>query len=107
MRPRSKLSLAVSHGAWIVLLITFSTVCFGIRVGLSEVIGDPNGTALLVVEKVMENGNPLQAAPPLETIQQRFLKNFSLLDEKYKDINKKHVYPVGLSPRLEALQKIR
>jgi nicotinate phosphoribosyltransferase len=59
-----------------------------------------------LLEKVMENGKPSQAAPPLETIQQRFLNNFSLLDEKYKDINKRHVYPIGLSPRLEALQKI-
>jgi len=61
--------------------------------------------SLPLLEKVMEKGTPLQTAPPLETIQQGFLKNFSLLDEKYKEINKRHVYPVEISPRLEALQR--
>ena len=62
--------------------------------------------SLPLLEKVMERGTPSQTVPPLKTIQQRFLKNFSLLNEKYKAINQKVVYPVEISPRLEALQRI-
>ena len=58
-----------------------------------------------LLEKVMENGKRLQASPPLLELRQRFQKNFSRLDEKYKRIHEKHAYPVSLSPRLKKIQE--
>ncbi|HIJ55443.1 MAG TPA: nicotinate phosphoribosyltransferase, partial [Deltaproteobacteria bacterium] len=57
-----------------------------------------------LLEKFFENGIRTQSTPSLESIRNRFKENFSLLGEKYKEINKRHVYPVELSPRLEQLQ---
>ena len=58
-----------------------------------------------LLEKSFDDNARSQPPTSLETIRNRFKENFSRLDEKYKDINKRHVYPVEKSPRLEALQK--
>jgi len=62
------------------------------------------GTEPLLVE-VVKNGKRCYAAPDLKEIRDRFEKNFSRLDAKYKHITETHVYPVTLSPRLKALQE--
>jgi nicotinate phosphoribosyltransferase len=58
-----------------------------------------------LLEKVMEHGNVLHPHPALEEIRKRFELNFSRLDEKYKSIHDRAVYPVKLSTRLQDLQK--
>jgi len=58
-----------------------------------------------LLEKVMENGKLLRSNPSLQDIRDRFSKNFSLLDEKYKSIHDKVDYPVKLSKMLKDLQK--
>ncbi len=58
-----------------------------------------------LLEKFFENSIRTQTPISLESIRNRFKENFSLLDEKYKDIQKKVAYPVETSPRLEALQR--
>jgi nicotinate phosphoribosyltransferase len=61
------------------------------------------GEPLLI--KVMDNGQITAEMPSLSQIQKSFLDEFSLLDKKYKSIDKEgKEYPVGLSPRLESLQ---
>jgi nicotinate phosphoribosyltransferase len=58
-----------------------------------------------LLEKVMENGKLLRSNPSLQDVRDRFSKNFSLLDEKYKSIHDKVDYPVKLSKMLKDLQK--
>jgi nicotinate phosphoribosyltransferase len=58
-----------------------------------------------LLEKSFDDNARTQPPTSLETIRDRFKENFSCLNEKYKDINKRHVYPVELSSRLEALQR--
>jgi hypothetical protein len=53
----------------------------------------------------MENGEILQHHPPLQAIQDRFKKNFALLDDRYKSILEHKVYPVKLSKPLQKLQE--
>jgi len=58
-----------------------------------------------LLEKVMSEGEITAEMPSLSQIQKSFLDEFSLLDKKYKSIDKEgKEYPVGLSPRLESLQ---
>ena len=71
-------------------------------IGLRDDIVD-QGTPLL--KKVMENGEILRPHPPLQTIQDRFKKNFALLDDRYKSILEHKVYPVKLSKDLQKLQE--
>ena len=61
--------------------------------------------SLPLLEKFLDDGVRTHSPTSLESIRSRFKENFSLLDEKYKDIKKKVAYPVETSPRLEALQK--
>lgn len=70
--------------------------------GLRDDIMD-QGKPLL--KKVMENGEILRPHPPLQTIQDRFKKNFSLLDDRYKSILEHKAYPVNLSNSLQKLQE--
>ncbi len=58
-----------------------------------------------LLEKVMEDGKILRAHPALQAVQDRFKKNFSSLDDRYKSIEDHNAYPVKLSRRLEQLQK--
>lgn len=58
-----------------------------------------------LLEKVMENGKLLYPHPSLDVVRDRFKKNFSLLDDKYKSIHDKVDYPVKLSKMLKDLQK--
>lgn len=58
-----------------------------------------------LLEKVMEDGKILRAHPALQAVQDRFKKNFSSLDDRYKSIEDHNAYPVKLSRRLEELQK--
>lgn len=58
-----------------------------------------------LLEKVMEDGKPVGRYPSLEIVKERFKRNISLLDEKYKSIQDTKTYPVSLSPRLLDLQK--
>jgi len=71
--------------------------------GLRDDIMD-QGNSLL--KKVMENGEILRPHPPLQTIQDRFKKNFTLLDDRYKSILEPNAYPVKLSNSLQRLQEI-
>jgi nicotinate phosphoribosyltransferase len=57
-----------------------------------------------LMETVMENGRRLQSSRTLEQLRDRFKKNFSLLDNRYKTLDKTLSYPVIISPGLEALQ---
>ncbi len=75
---------------------------------LEDIIGLRNesmedGRPLL--EKVMADGQILRAHPALQAVQDRFKKNFSSLDDRYKSIEDHNAYPVKLSRRLEELQK--
>jgi nicotinate phosphoribosyltransferase len=57
---------------------------------------------------VMKGGTRLLQTEPLNEIQERFRKEFSLLPETYKDLQGNPNYPVEISPRLQALQdKVR
>ena len=58
-----------------------------------------------LLEKVMEDGKMLRPNPSLRTVRDRFNKNFSKLDEKYKSIHKIVTYPVKLSKGLQELQE--
>jgi nicotinate phosphoribosyltransferase len=58
-----------------------------------------------LLKKVMENGEILRPHPPLQTIQDRFKKNFALLDDRYKSILEHNAYPVNLSKSLQKLQE--
>jgi len=58
-----------------------------------------------LLKKVMGNGEITAELPSLSQIQKSFLDEFSLLDKKYKSIDKEgKEYPVGLSLRLKSLQ---
>jgi nicotinate phosphoribosyltransferase len=58
-----------------------------------------------LLKKVMGNGEIIEEFPSLSQIQTSFLDEFSLLDKKYKAIDKEgKEYPVSLSPRLKSLQ---
>lgn len=59
-----------------------------------------------ILEKVMSKGKASAEQPLLPQIQERFLEEFFRLDEKYRSLDKtEEEYPVGLSPRLEKLQR--
>jgi nicotinate phosphoribosyltransferase len=58
-----------------------------------------------LLEKMMENGKPNKPYPSLQTIREKFQKNFALLDERYKSIHEPVTFPVKLSPRLSELQE--
>lgn len=71
-------------------------------IGLRDDLFDDAGPLL---EKVMENGRRVQASPTVQELRDRFRNHFSLLDERYKDLQTRHPYPVKISSRLEALQR--
>ncbi len=56
-----------------------------------------------LLEKVMEEGQPIQPSPGLEEIRQRFLEELSHLDERYKLLRDPPRYSVELSPNLKDL----
>lgn len=58
-----------------------------------------------LLEKVMENGKCTQPHPGLQALQERFKKNFSSLDDRYKSFQNHAQYPVKLSSRLKKLQE--
>ena len=58
-----------------------------------------------LLEKVMEDGKMLRPNPSLQVVRDRFKKNFSQLDEKYKSIHNIVTYPVKLSMGLQELQE--
>ena len=75
---------------------------------LEDIIGLRNdiidqGKPLL--KKVMENGKILQPHPPLQAIQDKFKKNFPLLDDRYKSIFEHKAYPIKLSIPLQNIQE--
>jgi len=57
-----------------------------------------------LLEKVLGKGRVLRPHPELHTLQERFIKNFAALDDKYKSIQDYKAYPVKLSTRLQKLQ---
>ncbi len=74
---------------------------------LEDIIGlrdDSFEDADPLLGEVMQKGRRLQASIPLPELQNRFKKYFFLLDDKYKALDKRHPYPVSISPRLAALQ---
>jgi nicotinate phosphoribosyltransferase len=58
-----------------------------------------------LLEKVMADGRCLRPHPPLPSIQNRFKRNLSLLEEKYKSLQTQAIYPVSLSKRLQKTQE--
>ncbi|MBW1754468.1 MAG: nicotinate phosphoribosyltransferase [Deltaproteobacteria bacterium] len=58
-----------------------------------------------LLEKVMGDGKMLRHNPSLQVVRDRFKKNFSQLDEKYKSIHNIVSYPVKLSMGLQELQE--
>ncbi|MDJ0990443.1 MAG: nicotinate phosphoribosyltransferase [Desulfobacterales bacterium] len=73
-----------------------------------DVIGcrdeEMEGAAKLLMP-VMAGGRRLAPDLPLAALRRRFEEGFTALDARYKDIHSYTVYPVRISPRLEALQK--
>ena len=57
-----------------------------------------------LLETVMVDGKRVDLQPTLEDIRNRFESNFSRLDEKYKSLSEKIVYPVRISRKLGELQ---
>jgi len=57
-----------------------------------------------LLETVMVDGKRVDSQPSLEDIRTRFERIFSRLDEKYKSLSEKIVYPVRVSRKLDALQ---
>jgi nicotinate phosphoribosyltransferase len=75
---------------------------------LEDVIGtrdEKNDQGLPLLEKVMQSGRITRPLPSLAEIRQGFRSNFEILPERYKKLSQPAVYPVRLSPALEALQK--
>jgi nicotinate phosphoribosyltransferase len=75
---------------------------------LEDIIGlrdDIIDQAKPLLNKVMENGEILRPHPPLQTIRDRFKKNFALLGDRYKSIFEHIAYPVKLSKSLQKLQE--
>ncbi len=63
-----------------------------------------NGKPLLI--PVMSKGKIVYESPPLSEIQNQFKENFSLLEDKYKAIQKDEPhYPVKISKKLKQLQE--
>ncbi len=62
--------------------------------------------AVPLLESVMRNGKIVGCLPSLPEIQNRFRKNFSALDVKYKSLHDTVIYPVKLTPRLAQLQEL-
>lgn len=63
----------------------------------------PEGEALLT--RVMEGGCITAPLPSLEEVRSRFREEFDRLPERYKALRETPDYPVGLSSRLDTLQK--
>lgn len=62
-------------------------------------------TAQPLLYLVMKDGKRLNPHPSLSEIRKRFKRNFSQLEETYKHLTKKVVFPVKVSRQLKALQK--
>ncbi len=58
-----------------------------------------------LLETIMEKGCQRQSSPALSDLRDRFTRNFSLLDDRYKTLGQTCTYPVATSPRLKALQE--
>jgi nicotinate phosphoribosyltransferase len=63
----------------------------------------PNTTPLLT--PVMKNGRAVEPMPSLAEARDRFRGTFARLDDRYKRFDDPDVYPVGISARLDELQK--
>lgn len=75
---------------------------------IDDVIGirdEKIGGSQPLLKKFMEHGKCVGTYPSLQEIRNKFEKNFSYLDEKYKSLVDTQTYPVKLSPRLLNLQK--
>jgi nicotinate phosphoribosyltransferase len=66
---------------------------------------DEIGGAERLLEPVMRNGKIVCPHLPLQDIQNRFKRNFSALDTKYKSLHDTLTYPVKLTRRLAKLQE--
>ena len=69
-------------------------------IGLRE---EPQNGGERLLEKVMEDGKTLGLHPSLDEIRERFKKDFSRLDDRFKALRKPPEYAVTLSARLEEL----
>lgn len=75
-----------------------------------DIIGTRNETidgAHPLLEPVMADGRRLEPLPALATVRDRFNRQFSQLDERYKRLRRPGRYPVSFSSRLSALQQTR
>jgi len=59
------------------------------------------GTPLL--QKVVSKGRLVYKLPNLDSIKRHITKQINSLPNKLKDVNKKHEYPVSVSPKLEKI----
>ncbi len=62
--------------------------------------------ALPLLETVMENGRLIVSLPSINFIRDHFSDNFKLLEDKYKNLDAAHRYPVNLSQALANAAKI-
>jgi nicotinate phosphoribosyltransferase len=58
-----------------------------------------------LLKKMMQRGKYTGTCPSLQETRKKFKHNFSLLDDKYKDLDDTKTYPVALSPKLIDIQK--
>ena len=58
-----------------------------------------------LLEPVMREGKVLREPPGLPLVRQRVHRQFELLHAGHKRFENPHVYPVGMSPRLQAIRE--
>ncbi|MCH8075030.1 MAG: nicotinate phosphoribosyltransferase [SAR324 cluster bacterium] len=57
-----------------------------------------------LLERYLENGTLVRKSPSLDEIRDRAARQLELLDASHKRFENPHIYPVGLSPRLNTLR---
>jgi nicotinate phosphoribosyltransferase len=63
-----------------------------------------DGSAEALLQKRLEGGVSLQAAPPLTAIQQRVWEELESFDQSYKRILNPHIYKVSVTEKLRTLK---
>ena len=75
------------------------------REDVLALLSEPQTGAVPMMETVMENGRPVRPIESLETIRNRFKKEWETLPPAYQDIATPGQYPVKISPSLRALEQ--
>lgn len=58
-----------------------------------------------LLSRIFERGRLVAALPTLPQVQQRAKDQLARLDDSHKRLEYPHIYPVGLSPRLQAIRE--